>query len=112
MIKENHKCYGIIFWIHLLLFLFALFSFLLFSWWLIIIGQIILLLQYYFINGCILSKVEFRRDEAFMPYYFHRWGLIENKQKGRIFVRYYLPCIVIILAVILQVIFKIHPLIY
>jgi hypothetical protein len=112
MFKEDYKCYGIIFWIHLLFFLFALFSFLLFSWWLIIIGQIILLLQYFFINGCILSKAEFGRDESFMPYYLYRWGLIENKQKGRIFVRYYLPCVVIILAIILQIVFEINPLIY
>jgi len=77
--NKQHKCYGIIFWIHLLFFLFALFSFLLFSWWLIIIGQIVLLLQYHSINGCILSKVEFGRDEPFIPYYL--WVLLTLADK-------------------------------
>ncbi|EKE16418.1 MAG: hypothetical protein ACD_11C00017G0008 [uncultured bacterium] len=112
MTNKDNNDYSFIFWVHLIINLIFVFSFLLFSWWLIIIGEIILQLQYIIMKGCVLSKAEFGHDEACIPYYLHKWKLIKDKHKNKIFVRYFLPVIVIILAIIFQIVLNIRPLIY
>ena len=106
------KDYSLIFWIHLIINFIFIFSWILFSWQIIIIGEIILQMQYLFLRGCILSKAEFGKDEACIPYYLYKWKLIKNKQTNKIFIRYYLPIIVIILSLIWQIWLNKNPLIF
>jgi len=107
--NKKQKDYGFIFWIHLVLNLIAIFSWLFFSWWIIVIGEIMLQLQYFIFNGCILSRAEFGRDEACVPYYLMKWRIVRNKKRARFFVRNILPLIVIIFGIIWQVLLRNSP---
>ena len=107
----SKKDYEFIFWVHLILTLIFLLSWLFFSWYIVLIGEIILQLQYWLLKGCVLSQAEFGNEEACIPYYLFKWKIIKNKKKTLIFFRYYVPLIVIALALILQLVFKISPLI-
>ena len=110
--KKKQKDYGLIFWLHMVVNLILIFSWVLFSWWIIVIGEIILRLQYWIFGGCILSKAEFGIDEACIPYYLEKWGIAKNNVKSRRLVRDYLPIIVIVLALIWQMLLGFKPLIF
>ena len=110
--QKKQKDYGSIFWIHLLINLIFIFSWLLFSWLIIVIGEIVLQLQYWLLGGCIFSKAEFGHDEACMPYYLKKWRFIKNKKKARKFIRYYLPIIVIAISLVWQILLNHNPLIF
>lgn len=109
--KES-KDYGIIFWLHLVINIIFLASFILFSWWIILVGVILLELQFIILKGCILSKAEFGKDEACVPYYFKKWGFIKDKDKTKIFIRYILPFIILGLAILSQLMFNHQPLVF
>ncbi len=104
--------YGIIFWIHLFIDVLFIFSWLFFSWWLIAGGVILLYTQFIVLKGCFLSKIEFGKNEACIPYYLHKWRLIKNKKPARIFVGIFLPIIIMTIAIIWQIVFGIKPLIF
>ena len=108
----EHKPYGPIFWIHMLVNMTFIFSWLLFSWWLIIIGEILLQLQYVFLKGCILSKAEFKEDISCITYYLHRWNFTSDQNKGKNFVRVWLPLIVIVISIIWQIVLGFRPLFF
>lgn len=108
----DHKPYGLIFWVHLVVNILFIFSWVFFTWWLIIIGEIFLQLQYKFLKGCILSKAEFKEDISCITYYMHRWGFTDNQNKGRDFVRIWLPIIVIVSSIIWQVLLGFRPLFF
>jgi len=112
--NKKQKHYGFFFWIHLFLFLFSIILWIFFSWWLIIIVEIILQLQYWLLKGCILSKAEFgkEKDEACVPYYLKKWNLIKNKEKTKIVVRYYLPIFRISFGIIWQLFLGFNPLFF
>jgi hypothetical protein len=108
----QHKPYGLIFWIHMFVNMTFIFSWVLFSWWIIIIGEILLQLQYKFLRGCILSKAEFKEDISCITYYLHRWGFTSDQNKGKNFVRVWLPMIVIIISIVWQTVFDFKPLLF
>jgi hypothetical protein len=108
----EHKPYRLIFWIHLLVNMLAIFSWIFFSWWLIIIGEILLQLQYRYLKGCILSKAEFKEDISCITFYLHKWGITNNKNKGKSFVRIWLPIIVIIISIIWQLVLGFRPIFF
>lgn len=109
---KRRNDYGIVFWIHLFIDILFIFSWLLFSWWLIIIGAVLVQLQFIILRGCFLSKIEFGKNEACIPYYLHKWKLIKNKRLVRIFVGRFLPAIIMAAAIVWQVVLKIKPLIF
>lgn len=109
--KKNND-YGFLFWIHLIITLLFVFSWVLISWWLIAIGAILLQIQYKILGGCVFSKAEFGSDEAFIPYYLKKWKLIKDKENARVFTTYYLPIITLIISLVWQVILGIRPLIF
>ena len=108
----EHKPYGLIFWIHLCVNMLFIFSWLFFSWWLIIIGETLLQLQYKFLKGCILSKAEFKEDISCITYYLHRWNITSDQNAGKNFVRIWLPILVIIISILWQVVFGFRPLFF
>jgi hypothetical protein len=77
-----------------------------------VIGEVLLQLQYRYLKGCILSKAEFKEDISCITYYVHRWGFTSDQNKGKDFVRIWLPIIVIVISVVWQIIFKFKPLFF
>ena len=108
----GHKPYGLIFWVHLIINMSFIFSWILFSWWLIVLGEILLQLQYIIFKGCILSKAEFKEDISCITYYLHRWGFTNDQNKGKNFVRIWLPIIVIIISMVWQIVLGFSPLLF
>ncbi len=111
--QEKIKYFGLVFWIHLILVLFAYLSPFLFNWKLIILGIIILFIQYSLIGGCILNKIQFdnTRDVVFLYPYLKMLGLNLDAYKFKIFIRYCLPFILLLIAIIWQVLLNKTPLI-
>ena len=68
--------------------------------------------QFIFLNGCILSKAEFGKDEACIPYYLQKEGIFIDKQKTKILARYILPIIILGISLVLKIIFNYKPLIF
>jgi len=108
----SHKPYSLIFWIHSAVNLLFLFSWLLFSWWIVLFGQVILFLQYKIFGGCVLSKIEFKDDTAWIPYYLHRWKLIKDREKCLVFTRNHMSVVVAGLVLVLHFVFGFKPLIF
>jgi hypothetical protein len=111
MTKKNAD-YGSIFWFHLGVNLVLIFSWLLFSWWIIILGSLVLQLQYKIFGGCILSRMEFGKKRDCMVYYLNKWGFVKDMKKSKRFVELYLHIIVIILSLILQIALGFSPIVF
>lgn len=109
--KILHSDFGLIFWLHLILILLAYFSGFLFSWWLIIIGPIVLWIQYKFFNGCVLTIFQLGKEKGEFTFLAHYFKNI-NPQKLTFFIRYILPFIIFLLAITWQIILNKKPLIF
>lgn len=113
MKQKQIKYFGLVFWVHLILILFAYLSPFLFSWKLILIGSIILFIQYSLIGGCFLNKIQFdkTKDVVFLFPYLKMIGINVDRYKFKIFIRYYLPFILFLIAIIWQILLNHNPLI-
>ncbi len=99
------KDFGIIFWIHLVLIVLAVFSPLYIDYKLIILVNVLLWLQYYILGNCFLTKKEFNtRDEdmTFWFYYLSKVFYSLDKKKTKFFVRVILPFLIMMIAIYLQ----------
>ena len=102
--------------IHFLLTIIAWTSFLWLSWSLIAVlslGHIVLLES---CHGCFLSHAQFndknKNNTAFYEWWFEKIGIKNyNRNKLKIFMRYWVPLIIVLLGIVLQEIFKINVLI-
>ena len=112
--KKEIKYFGFIFWLHLVLVLFAYLSPFLFSWKIIIVATILLSIQYYFAGGCILNKAQFdnTKDVVFLYPYLKMLGLKFSQYKLKIFIRYILPFILLFIAIIWQIFLNNSPLLF
>ncbi len=113
MKQKKVKYFGIIFWIHLILILFAYLSPFLFNWKFMLFGIILLFIQYSLVGGCILNKIQFdkTKDITFLYPYFRMLGINLDPYKLKIFIRYYLPFILFLVAIIWQILLNKMPLI-
>ncbi len=111
--KKEVKYFGFIFWMHLILVLFAYLSPFLFSWKIVGIAIVFLFIQYSLIGGCVLNKIQFdnTRDITFLYPYLRKFGFKINPYKFKIFIRYILPFILLFIAIIWQIALKRNPLI-
>lgn len=103
---KNKKDYSLIFGLHLIITIIAYLSPFLFSYWIIILGALILQIQFLLINDCFINWFEFGpiNEITFVGYYLQKWGLIkENTIKTKIIIRYITPVLVIVFALIWQV---------
>lgn len=110
--KKNIKLFGVVFWIHLFLIILAYSSPFLFDWKLILIGVIMLLLQFIILKQCVLTTAQFG-DEKYMTFYTIYLEILGFKFRRKsiyIFMRYVMPFIVLIIALLYQVIFEFKPL--
>lgn len=112
---NKRKNYNLIFWVHLILILIALFSPLLFSWQYIIIGIILLWIEYYLLGNCILTQKQFGKNDKNMTFWYHIFLLLNknvDKEKLKFFVRNILPIILLIISLLLQIILNYNPLLF
>ena len=114
MDEKAIKYFGFIFWVHLILVLFAYLSPFLFRLKIIIFAIILLFLQFSLVGGCILSKVQFNnaKDTTFLYPYLTMLGLELNPRKFKKFTGYILPLIVLFIAVVWQITLNKPPLIF
>jgi hypothetical protein len=106
--------YGFWFWLHLFLVIIILISPFLFYWPIILVGIIILQVQFRIFHGCLLTMAQFhnKKDVIWIRLYLGKIGFNINRVKLKIFVRYFMPIILISIAIIWQIILKIKPLIF
>lgn len=98
------KEFGLWFWVHILLLVPAYFSPLFFDWKFIILGVIILQIQYLMVNGCVLTHLEMGKDknQAFIWYYLRKILPNLNAQKTKFVVRFVVPVFLITIGFLLQ----------
>ncbi len=90
-------------------------SFLLFSWWIITIGFILMHVQFLVFGTCILNKIQFKKhegDSVFLYPYIRKLGLNIPFKKMRLLMRYVLPITLIIIAVLWQLVLNKQPLLF
>ena len=106
--------FGFIFWVHLFLILIAYLSPLLFRWQLILIGVIVLFLQWIFFQGCILTHAQFGKDKYMTFYYKYLtlMGISVDKKKLKFLMTWIMPFLVLFVALTLQYYLSFNPLIY
>ncbi|MFH1175605.1 MAG: hypothetical protein V1698_02695 [bacterium] len=110
--RKNKK---LIFLAHFLLILIALSSPFLFSYGLIILGMVLLWIQYSICGGCVLTFKQFGKDDknmTFWYYYLSKLGLKADKVKIKIFIRYILPFFILAIALFWQILFNHTPFIW
>jgi hypothetical protein len=107
--KENE--FGFWFWVHAVLLVPAYLSPIFFDWKLIVLGVVILQIQYWLIDGCILTHLEMGKDknETFIWYYLVKIFPTLNAKKTKFFIRIMVPIFLIIAGYIMQEYFGLHP---
>lgn len=105
----KNKLFGFTFYIHLILIIIAYSSPFLFNWKLIALGIIILFIEYFLFEGCILTNIQFgkkQKDLTFYTIYLELLGFKFNRKKLKFFIRYIMPFIVLAISLIWQEILK------
>jgi len=112
--SKHIKFIGIIFWSHLILILIAYSSPFLFSWKLILLGVVVLLTQFVVLKKCILTTLQFgdKKYITFYTLYLEKLGLKFNRKKLYILMRYIMPFIVLLVALIWQILLKHKPIFF
>lgn len=106
------KEFGFYFWVHLALIIPAYLSPFLINWKLIILGVLILQIQYWIIGGCFLTHLEMGKDknEIFLWYYLRKIYPNLESETAKFIVRVVLPIILVFIGFVLQVGLKFKPL--
>ena len=107
----KEKDFGLLFWLHLGLILFAYVSPLWLNWK-IIVGVVVVLQLYYALRGgCDITFWEFGddKDTTFLWYYLRKIFPTLDQKKTKFFVRIIVPVLVILIALISQIVFNYHP---
>ncbi len=108
------KEFGLWFWIHVLLLIPAYLSPLLISWKIITFGVFLLQIQYWIIDGCILTHIEMGKDknETFIWYYLRKIYPNLNSKTTKFVIRVIVPVLLITIGFILQTKLEFRPLIH
>jgi hypothetical protein len=106
--------FGVIFWFHLSLMIFGYLSPLFFDWKIIVFGVVLLYIQYWVIDGCVVTHWQMGRGEnkVFVWYYLSKIWPNLSHQKTKFVVRYVTVGILILIAYYLQVVAGFVPLIF
>ncbi len=105
--------FGLIFWIHLFFIIIAYASPFLLNWKIVLFGVILIYIQNFVFQGCLLTHAQFGKD----PYitFYHKYltllGFRINKYKLKFFMAWIMPIIILLVAIIWQLILEISPLI-
>jgi hypothetical protein len=104
----NNNLFGWEFWVHLPLVLIANFSPVLVSWKIIILGTVLLWIQYAIFSGCVLTNKQFGKsnDLTFYTVYLEKMGFRVNRLKFKRYMRYIHPFVLGVVAFVLQYYFS------
>jgi len=99
------KEFGLWFWVHLSVLILALLSPLLVDWKFIILGIIILEIQFRAIGGCVLTHWEMGKDtnQTFILHYLKKIFPNLNTQKVGFVIRVIMPIFITVMGIILQI---------
>lgn len=103
--------------LHWIVAILAFFSFVWLDYKLIVVGILVYWLQILIFGACVLSIAQFKTNKSvFLGYNLNKLlKKLKHKEltlkQQQIIVRFVEPAIIIILAIVLQIIFKINPLI-
>lgn len=104
------KEFGLMFWLHLILIILIWSSPFWLNWKFILFFIFLYYLQLIILKDCILTKAQFetkKRGVTFYWYYLTKLGFNLNKEKVRFIVDYIFPWVILTIALICQIIFKI-----
>jgi len=109
--NNQQKAFGIIFWLHLLIIIFAYSSPFWLDWKIIIIIIVGLQTYYWVRGGCDLTFWELGNDTntTFVWYYLQKIFPRLNKRKTKFFIRIVLPIFLIITSFTSQVFYNYYP---
>ena len=104
--------FGLIFLLHLIIILLCLSSPFWLNWKIVLLGGLLLELQYAILGGCILSRFELGKDVPFWYYYLSKMfpGVRFNLRQGEM-VGHFMSIIVVLIAWLVQEFGGIVPLI-
>jgi hypothetical protein len=111
MVKSN---FGLIFWLHLSLILVAYLSPILFNWRLILFVVFLYYMQQLIFNGCILTHSQFGKEQNMTFYYpyLKLIGFNPNKRNLKILMSWFMPMIILYLALFIQIGLEFSPLLF
>lgn len=104
-----------IIWLHALVVLLIWLSPFLLSWWLIVTGIAVYYLQIIFLGDCILTRGQFEVKKRGVTFYYFilvKMGFKPDMYRVRWIADYIMPYVILGMAVALQVIFHVRPLVY
>lgn len=111
--KDNWK---LPFWVHFILLLLFLFSPFLFRWYVILLGGVLVGLQFLILDDCIFTRWEFgektKERPGFFEHYLAKGGMKITAKTGYLIVRYYFPLIILTLVIFWQFILGYEVLIF
>ena len=107
------KEFGIFFWLHILALVPAYLSPIIVDWKIIVIGAVILQIQYWVIGGCFLTHLQMgkSKNETFIWYYLRKIYPSLNPGTTKFVIRVVVPIILVVIAFIIQTKFNVEPLI-
>jgi hypothetical protein len=101
MIKKE---FGLVFWLHLILIVFAYLSPFLFNFYIMIVLVLLYYLQIIIFNGCILTEKQFGKQDHMTFYYPYliKLGFSVNKKFVYYLMRWIMPLIVLMVSLVLM----------
>ncbi|MEK6892689.1 MAG: hypothetical protein AABX07_00635 [Nanoarchaeota archaeon] len=108
--KKKRKDFGMVFWMHLVLVLIYYLTPFLFSWKIVILIALFILLQYKFLGDCFLTNLEFQQeDKTFFEHYLNKIGISISKKNIDFIAKYIVPFVLPAIAIIWQVLLRHAP---
>ena len=110
---DRKVLFGPFFWLHLFLELVFIVSPFLFSWKLILLGVILLELQFVIFDGCLINKLHFSKDKeaVFLYPYLKMLGVDISYQNVKMLMRYVVPVVILAVAILWQIVMKNVPIV-
>jgi hypothetical protein len=111
MQAKKDREFGLYFWLHAVALLLAYASPLLVSWKVIMLGVVILEVQYRVLHGCFLTHLEFGKNanEVFLWYYVRKIFPSLRPQATKVFVRVLAPIFLVAFSFVIQSFYHFEP---
>lgn len=113
--NKMKKDFGSIFWLHLALIILAYLSPFLINWKIILLGIILLWIEYAVFQGCPLTHAQIGKKDkeiTFYTIYLEKMGFNFERKIVKNFFRNIMPFIVLAVAILWQVILGKNPLLF
>lgn len=112
---EAKSSHNLVFWFHVVITAAAWVGPFLFSWYLMVTGYMIVMLQFLIFGRCLLNSkhdLEDDNDTTFYSYLFEKIGYHPNRATLKLWVRRYFYIILSVITLIWQVVLGFEPLLF